>query len=95
MTEGMIVNSSQGVDRSKPRGDGLVPTLTTSCGRLFAPKHGCFLSPAQCLALQGLDPKTIPHADFSENTLYTLAGMGMTGPVVGSVMTAVIGQMKP
>lgn len=95
MTECMIVNSSQGVDRSKPRDDGLVPTLTTSCGRLFAPKHGCFLSPSQCLALQGIDPKTTPHDDFSENMLYTLAGMGMTGPVVGSVMTAVIGQLPP
>jgi len=89
-----ICNTSQAIDRSRPRFDGLVPTLTTTCGRLFAFKHGCFLSGAQCLALQGFDPSTIPHEDFSENMLCTLAGMGMTAPVIGSIMVAVVGKLQ-
>ena len=92
--ENAICNSSQAVDRTRPRFDGLVPTLTSTCGRLFALKYGCFLSPRQVFALQGFDPNTLPHKDFTETSLFMLAGMGMTAPVIGSIMMAVVGQLQ-
>ena len=93
LQENAIFNSSQAIDRTRPRFDGLVPTLTTTCGRLLALKYGCFLSAPQCLALQGIDPIGCRIEDFSDNALYTLAGMGMTGPAIGSIMIAVVGKL--
>lgn len=90
-----IVNSSQAVNRAAPRNDGKVPALTTTCGRLLAPSFGKFLRPEQCLALQGFDCRVLPVDDFSDAELYTFAGMAMSVPVVGTIMTAVVSQLKP
>jgi DNA-cytosine methyltransferase len=78
-----IVNCGQAVHRAFPKCDGHVPTLTTTCGKLFAPVAGVFLEPQQCLAMQGFDCSKLPIEDFSKGELYTLAGMAMSVPVVG------------
>jgi DNA-cytosine methyltransferase len=89
-----IVNTSQAVNRASPRNDGKVPALTTTCGKLFAPSAGVFLQPEQCLALQGFDCRVLPVDDFSDAELCTFAGMAMTVPVIGTIMTAVVSQLK-
>ena len=94
LQENAICNTSQAVNRTRPRSDGLVPTLTSTCGRILALKYGCFLSAPQCLALQGFNPNTLPHQDFADTQIYTLAGMAMTAPVIGSIMMAVVAQLE-
>ena len=89
-----IVNTSQAVNRAAPRCDGKVPALTTTCGKLFAPSAGVFLQPEQCLALQGFDCSKLPVDDFSAAELCTFAGMAMSVPVIGTIMAAVVSQLK-
>ena len=90
-----LVNSSQAVNRTAPKSNGQVPSLTTTCGRLFAPSAGVFLKPAQCLALQGFDCSKLPLDDFTAAELETFAGMAMGLPVVGTLMVAMVSQLKP
>ena len=91
----VLLNASQTVNRTMIRADGLVPTLTTSCGWLYAPYHGAFLIPAQRMALQGVDmPQTITSG-FTDNQLYSMAGMAMSCPAIGCLVWAVISQLTP
>ena len=90
-----IVNSSQAVNRTAPKQNGKVPALTTTCGRCFVPSAGVFLTPEQCLALQGFDCSKLPLADFSASELETFAGMAMGLPVVGTLMVALVSQLTP
>ncbi|CAK0833227.1 unnamed protein product, partial [Prorocentrum cordatum] len=88
MKPNVILNTSQSAGRHQLRDDGLVPTLSHTCGGLFAPAFGAALSPAQCLALQG-HAGALPLERFSRSEIYSMAGMAMSVPVVGVIMTAV------
>lgn len=89
MSANCILDLSQSIGRSALRTDGLVPTLGTSCGRLFSPAHGTFLDPVQCLLLQGCDIDVTENT-FSKDELFSLAGNAMCVPVVGCVMAAAL-----
>ena len=95
MKEDVLVDTSQSARRVRIRADGVAMALTHSCGSIFAPYFGEFLSPQQCLALQGVDPQMLPSEGVSQAALYSMAGMGMSCPVVGSLMYAVMGQLRP
>ena len=95
MKEEVLVDTSQSARRARIRADGVAMTLTHHCGSIFAPYYGEFLSPQQCLALQGVDPQMLPTEGLSRASLYSMAGMGMSCPVVGSLMYAVTGQLRP
>ena len=95
MNPNSILDISQAVHRTAYREDGLVPTLTTTCSHLFAPAAGVFLSPDQCIALQGFNPLQLPLECCSDKNLYKMAGMTMSAPVVGAVMCAVVSQLRP
>jgi hypothetical protein len=91
----VIVNITQSCSRVSLRDDGLVPTLTTHCGSFLAPYFGSFLSSAQCLALQGVDPRTVRTDLLSETEACTMVGMGMSVPVIGLLQWFVVDQLKP
>jgi len=89
-----ILDMSQSINRSSFRSDGLVPTLTTTCGSLFVPKYGAYLSGRQCLALQGLNPHILNLTGLSEDNLHELAGNAMSVPVIRTVMYAAVSQLR-
>jgi len=90
-----ILDLSQSFGRNAVRKDGLVPTLATSCARMFVPLHGTCLTAVQCLALQGHNPADYAVEAFTPLELYRLAGNAMGVPVVGTVLAAAISQLLP
>jgi hypothetical protein len=95
LSEACILDLSQSFGRNAVRKDGLVPTLATSCGRMFVPLHGKCLTAVQCLALQGHNPADYSAEAFTPLELYRLAGNAMGVPVVGTVLAAAISQLLP
>lgn len=89
-----ILDLSQSISRSSFRCDGAVPALTTTCGSLFVPHVGTYLSPKQCLALQGLHPDMVDVTGQTSENLYKLAGNAMSVPVIGTVMYAAVCQLR-
>ena len=88
-----VLDLSQSINRSSFWSDGLVPTLTTTCGSIFVPTFGAYLSGRQCLALQGLNPHVLDLTDQSEDNLHKLAGNAMSVPVIGTVIYAAVSQL--
>lgn len=90
----VVVDVSQSVQRACLRTDGLVPALGTGCGRILATSCGQFLSPEQCMWLQGINPAEINVENLSAQDLYHMAGNAMSLPVAGSVIVAALSVLK-
>ncbi len=83
-----IVDISRSIQRAVLRTDGNVPTLGTGCVRLLVTSNGCFLSPRNCLWIQGLDPNTFDFSGISNDDVYRMAGNAMARPVLGAIVIA-------
>jgi DNA-cytosine methyltransferase len=95
LAKDVIFDVGQNIDRVAIRSDGLVPTLTCGCSKLFVPSVGKYLQPAQCLSLQGFDVSKCNLQSFSDDELFFLAGNAMTVSVVGTMLWAMLTQLKP
>ena len=90
----VAVDASQSVRRACFRTDGLVPALGPGCSRIMATAYGRFLTPQQCLWLQGINPADLILDDISEHDLYHMAGNAMSLPVAGSLIVAALSTLK-
>ena len=95
LAKDVIFDVGQNIGRVAIRSDGLVPTLTCGCSKLFVPSVGKYLQPAHCLSLQGFDVSKCNLPSFSDDELFVLAGNAMTVPVVGTMLWAMLTQLKP
>ena len=91
MAKNVVFDASQNIDRAGLRDDGLVPTLTRGCSKIFVPSIGMNLSAAQCLSLQGFDVTRLGLSEFSDEELFSLCGNAMTVPVIGTILWAMLG----
>ena len=86
MSQDVLLDVSQSVDRTGLSKDGFVMTLTNACGSIFNPRTGSSLTAHQCLALQGFNPNELLFLDeFSDSELMSMAGMAMSVHVVGTI----------
>ena len=75
LAKDVIFDIGQNIDRVAIRSDGLVPTLTCGCSKIFVPSIGQYLQPAQCLALQGFDVSKCNLVPFSSDELFFCLAM--------------------
>ena len=88
----VVYDAMRNVDHFALRRDGLIPTLTTQCSKIFVPFAGRHLSSTQCFWLQGFDVDNLSFAGVSIPERFFLAGNAMTCTVVGSIMAATLEQ---
>ena len=91
-----IIDVSQSIQRKVIRADGMVPNIGAGSSRIFVPYDCAFLTPCQCLALQGFDSdecKEIVRFLLEEDA-YQLAGDAMCVPAIGSVLIAAGAALK-
>jgi DNA-cytosine methyltransferase len=91
----VVFDVGQNIDRVAFRNDGLVPTLTCGCSKLFVPSAGKYLQSAHCLTLQGFDVSKCNLHSFSDEELFSLSGNAMTVSVVGTMLWAMLTQLRP
>ena len=94
MNKQIVLDLTQSITRVSLRRDGLVPTLTTDCSKICVPRASVFLTPRQCLRLQGFHPSMVNVTDYSDDELFRLAGNAMSVPVIAAVMWAVMQQVR-
>jgi hypothetical protein len=90
-----VMDISQSISRVNLRMDGLVPTLTSTCGSIFIPSTATKLDSNLCLALQGFDLSRLDLNGISPEQACSMAGNAMSVPVVGAALWAVICQLSP
>jgi len=89
-----VLDLAQNAGRAAFRCDGLVPTLTSTCGSIFLPRFGVYLTPWQCMALQGLSKAGCNATDVSDAQIYKMAGNAMSTPVIGVILWAALCQLN-
>ena len=94
LSRNSVLDLTQSLTHQTWRDDGLAPPLATGCGKIYLPAFARCLSPAQCLALQGMRPAEYDLEAFSAGDLCRLAGNAMCVQVVGCVAGAALGLLS-
>lgn len=94
MSENVIIDLSQSIQRKTMRMDGIVPTLGTGCSRLLVTSAAHLLTARQCLWLQGVNPNDLDLTGMQDEEIYHMAGNAMCLPAIGTILIACICIMR-
>ena len=95
-----ILNLNKSFGRCGIRADGLVPTLGNGCLGFFLPSVASYLTVDQLLCLIGLSPRKNKACyelanGQNKGDMEWMMGNTMTLPVVGPVLSVVLGTLRP
>jgi hypothetical protein len=95
-----VLRLNKSLGRNSLRSDGLVPTLTSGCTRMFVPAAAVTFSVSQLLCLSGIHPQVhkAVHQAACETTLNdmdSLISSTMVVPVIGTIMAVALRMLDP